>query len=119
MLALIQVTQLSNCVLCLQKCFRLKFYVQLVGYHNQGKKYLLLHKQDILGKYLFERMTRPPRNASFSTRITGQPTSAASTAAVIPAIPPPMTRIGFGSELMAHSGDKGWDTSKNSLALKG
>ncbi len=73
----------------------------------------------IFGKYLWDRMTRPPRNASFSTRTTGYPTSAASTAAVIPAIPPPMTRMGFGSGFMAHSGEKGWDTSGRSQAYTG
>ena len=46
-----------------------------------------------LGKYRCSWATRPPRAGPRSSNMTSYPASAASTDAVMPAIPPPTTRI--------------------------
>ena len=48
--------------------------------------------QSSVGKNRPARAAKPPRNGSFSTKSTSNPKSVRSTAACIPAIPPPMTR---------------------------
>ncbi len=46
-----------------------------------------------MGKYLYIRVTLPPRKGLFSTIVTSCPTSAASRAVVMPLIPPPTTKM--------------------------